>query len=214
MTLDLTKEQTAIDAGKRLLTLAQDDFEKSARALLASDGKTPIFAQPEHDARMAALRETMAARLASVDEKADGVLASIEAARLSEHADPLASLDLAQLSLAGQYRPFVREDCVALPVPQLTARLEWAAASKDAGLRFCYARYGAQRFQALVNADPQPAGVPELRAALEKLGAIGAARGLSPEAENLRYAAAGLKRAASYALSNGRPAGTGAPMGL
>ncbi len=206
MTLDLTKEQTAIDAGKRLLTRAQDDFEKSARALLASDGKTPIFAQPEHDARMAALRETMAARLASVDEKADGVLASIEAARLAEHSDQMASLDLAQLSLATQYAPFVREDCQDLPIPALVGRLEWAASSREKGLRAVYARYGAQRWRKELDAQPQPAGLPELRTALEKLGAIGAARGLSPEAENLRYAAAGLKRAASYALSNGRPA--------
>ena len=207
MTLDLTKEQTAIDAGKRLLTRAQDDFEKSARALLASDGKTPIFAQPEHDARMAALRETMAARLASVDEKADGVLASIEAARLSTHADPLASLDLAQLSLAGQYAPFVREDCQDLPIPALVGRLEWAASSREKGLRAVYARYGAQRWRKELDAQPQPAGLPELRTALEKLGAIGAARGLTPEMEALRFAAEALKRKSAYAVSgNGRPA--------
>lgn len=207
MAIDLATETARIDAAQRQLEHSVRAREEAQRDLLASDGKTPIHQPAEHARRMTAIQEAFKDRVAVAAGVADGVLATVEAARLSEHADPLASLDLAQLSLAGQYAPFVREDCAALPVPRLTARLEWAAASKDAGLRFCYARYGAQRFQALVNADPQPAGLPELRAALEKLGAIGAARGLTPEMEALRFAAEALKRKSAYAVSgNGRPA--------
>lgn len=207
MTIDLATETARIEAAQRQLEHSVRAREEAQRDLLASDGKTPIHQPAEHARRMTAIQEAFKDRVAVAAGVADGVLATVEAHRLSEHADPVASLDLAQLSLAGEYRPFVAEDCASMPLPQLVGRLEWAASSRDKGLRYCYGRYGAQRFQALVNADPQPAGVPELRQALEKLGAIGAARGLTPELENLRFAAEALKRKSAYAVSgNGRPA--------
>lgn len=207
MTIDLATETARIEAAQRQLEHSVRAREEAQRDLLASDGKTPIHQPAEHARRMTAIQEAFKDRVAVAAGVADGVLATVEAHRLSPHADPLASLDLAQLSLAGEYRPFVAEDCASMPLPQLVGRLEWVVSSRDKGLRYCYGRYGAQRFQALVNADPQPAGVPELRQALEKLGAIGAARGLTPELENLRFAAEALKRKSAYAVSgNGRPA--------
>ncbi len=206
-TLDLATETARIDAAKRQLENSVRAREEARRDLLASDAKTPIHQPPEHARRSQAIDDAFAARAAVAAGVAGDVLASVEAARLSEHADPLAALDLAQLNLAGAYRPFVAEDCANMPLPQLIGRLEWAAASKDKGLRYCYGRYGAQRFQALLNTQPQPAGLPELRQALERLGAIGAARGLTPELEQLRFAAEALKRKSAYAVSgNGRPA--------
>lgn len=205
-TLDLATETARIDAAKRQLEFSARAREEARRDLLASDGKTPIHQPDEHARRSQAIDDAFAARVAVAAGVAGDVLASVEAARLSEHADPLASLDLAQLNLAGSYRPFVAEDCETLPMPALVGRLEWAAASKDKGLRFCYGRYGAQRFQALLNTQPQPAGLPELRTALEKLGAIGPARGLTPEVETLRFAADALRRQSAYVVSgNGRP---------
>ena len=206
MAIDTATETARIDAAKRQLENSVRAREEARRDLLASDGATPIFGPDEHARRMATIQEAFAARAAVAAGVAGDVLAGVEAARLSEHADPLASLDLAQLNLAGAYRPFVSEDCANMAIPQLIGRLEWAAASKDKGLRYCYGRYGAQRFQALLNTQPQPAGLPELRAALEKLGAIGAARGLTPEMENLRFAADALRRQSAYVVSgNGRP---------
>ena len=206
MAIDTVAEAARIDAAKRQLENSVRAREEARRDLLASDGATPIHQPPEHARRMTAIDDAFAARAAVAAGVAGDVLAGVEAARLSEHADPLAALDLAQLNLANQYAPFVKEDCAALPLPQLIGRLEWAAASKDKGLRYCYGRYGAQRFQALLNTQPQPAGLPELRAALEKLGAIGAARGLTPEVENLRFAADALRRQSAYVVSgNGRP---------
>ena len=203
MTIDPTKEQARIEAAKQDLAQAQAAYDAGVRGLLASDGKTPIAQPDEHERRTAALRDALARKVASVDAAADGVIAAIEAARLSEHADGLASLDLAQLNLAGMYRPFVAEDCASMPLPQLIGRLEWAAQSRDAGLRAVYARYGAARWRKELNAQPQPDGLAELRAALEALGAIGAARGLAPELQELRFKADGLKRAAGYALAGG-----------
>mgnify|MGYP003377234428 CR=1 FL=1 len=206
MAIDTVAETARIDAAKRQLENSVLAREEARRDLLASDGKTPIHQPAEHARRSQAISDAFAARAAVAAGVAGDVLASVEAARLSEHADPLAALDLAQLNLAGAYRPFVAEDCANMPLPQLIGRLEWAAASKDKGLRYCYGRYGAQRFQALLNTQPQPAGLPELRAALEKLGAIGAARGLTPEMENLRFAADALRRQSAYVVSgNGRP---------
>jgi len=206
MAIDTATETARIDAAKRQLENSVRAREEARRDLLASDGKTPIHQPAEHARRSTAIDDAFAARVAVAAGVAGDVLAGVEAARLSEHADPLAALDLAQLNLANQYAPFVREDCASMPLPQLIGRLEWAAASKDKGLRYCYGRYGAQRFQALLNTQPQPAGLPELRTALEKLGAIGAARGLTPELENLRFAADALKRQATYVVSgNGRP---------
>ena len=206
MAIDTVAETARIDAAKRQLENSVLAREEARRDLLASDGKTPIHQPAEHARRSQAISDAFAARAAVAAGVAGDVLASVEAARLSEHADPLAALDLAQLNLAGAYRPFVSEDCANMAIPQLIGRLEWAAASKDKGLRYCYGRYGAQRFQALLNTQPQPAGLPELRAALEKLGAIGAARGLTPEMENLRFAADALRRQSAYVVSgNGRP---------
>jgi len=206
MAIDTATETARIEAAQRQLEHSVRAREEAQRDLLASDGKTPIHQPAEHARRMTAIQDAFKDRVAVAAGVADGVLASIEAARLSEHADPLASLDLAQLSLAGEYRPFVAEDCANMPVPALIGRLQWAAASKDKGLRYTYARYGLARFQALLNTQPQPAGLPELRTALEKLGAIGAARGLTPELENLRFSADALKRQSAYVLSgNGRP---------
>ena len=206
MAIDTVAETARIDAAKRQLENSVLAREEARRDLLASDGKTPIHQPAEHARRSQAISDAFAARAAVAAGVAGDVLAGVEAARLSEHADPLAALDLAQLNLAGAYRPFVSEDCANMAIPQLIGRLEWAAASKDKGLRYCYGRYGAQRFQALLNTQPQPAGLPELRAALEKLGAIGAARGLTPEMENLRFAADALRRQSAYVVSgNGRP---------
>ena len=206
MAIDTVAETARIDAAKRQLENSVLAREEARRDLLASDGKTPIHQPAEHARRSQAISDAFAARAAVAAGVAGDVLASVEAARLSEHADPLAALDLAQLNLANQYAVFVKEDCASMPLPQLIGRLEWAAASKDKGLRYCYGRYGAQRFQALLNTQPQPAGVPELRTALEKLGAIGAARGLTPELEQLRFAADALRRQSAYVVSgNGRP---------
>ena len=207
MAIDTATETARIDAAKGQLENSVRAREEAKRDLLASDAKTPIHGPDEHARRSQAIDEAFAARAAVAAGVAGDVLAGVEAARLSEHADPLAALDLAQLNLANQYAVFVKEDCASMAIPQLIGRLEWAAASKDKGLRYCYGRYGAQRFQALLNTQPQPAGVPELRTALEKLGAIGAARGLTPELENLRFAASALQRQATYATSvAGRPA--------
>ena len=206
MAIDTVAETARIDAAKRQLENSVLAREEARRDLLASDGKTPIHQPDEHARRSQAISDAFAARAAVAAGVAGDVLASVEAARLSEHADPLAALDLAQLNLAGAYRPFVAEDCATMAIPQLIGRLEWAAASKDKGLRYCYGRYGAQRFQALLNTQPQPAGLPELRQALERLGAIGAARGLTPELEALRFSADALRRQSAYVVSgNGRP---------
>lgn len=206
MTIDPTREQARIDAARQALAQAQAAHDAGLRGLLASDGRTPIYQPAEHEQRTAALRDALAGKLAAVDAQADGVIANIESARLSPYADPVAALDLAQLGLAGQYATFVKEDCGAMPVPELVGRLQWAAASKDTGLRFCYARYGAQRFKRELDAQPQPDGIAELRAALEQLGAIGGSRGLSPELQELRFKADGLKRATAFALAGGKPA--------
>lgn len=207
MALDPATETARIDAAQKQLAHTVATYEEARRDLLASDGKTPIYPEPEHAKRLARLRETFADRVASVDAVADAVLAGVERARLSEHADPLMALNLAELNLAGAFAPFVREDVATLPLAALVGRLEWAAASKDAGLRFCYARYGLARFQSMLASTPQPDGLPELRQALTQLGAIGASRGLSSEAEALRYAAVALKRATAGALAgNTRPA--------
>ena len=209
MTIDSTREQARIDAAKNTLAQAQQAYDDGVRSLLASDGKTPIHAQPEHERRTAALRDALAAKLATVDAQADSVIASIESARLNPYADPFVALDLANLDLADKHRVFVAEDCATLPVPELTGRLEWAAKHPGAYVRVLYGRYGALRFKALLNAKPQPDGLTELRAALEKLGAIGGAKGLSPELQNLRYAADAVKRATAYALAGGGKAAVG-----
>lgn len=205
MAIDITREQAKLDSAKNTMAAAQAAYDDGLRGLLASDGRTPIAAPPEHERRTEALRDALAAKLATVDEQVNSVIASIEAQRLSVFADPMVSLDYAQLGLAGQYAPFVREDCERLPVPELLGRLEWVSKQPGAYLRLLYGRYGAQRFQSLLDAKPQPPELPELRAALEALGAIGATRGLSPELQNLRYAADGVKRATAYARSGQKP---------
>ena len=208
MAIDITREQAKLDSAKSTMAAAQAAYDDGLRGLLASDGKTPIAAPPEHDRRTAALRDALENKLANVDAQADSVIASIETARLNPYADPLAALDLANLELAGRHRVFVAEDCASLPVPELLGRLEWAAKHPGAYLRVLYGRYGLQRFNALLDAKPQPDGLTEMRAALEALGAIGGAKGLSSELQELRYRADAVKRATAYARSGQKP-GTG-----
>jgi hypothetical protein len=205
MTIDPTREQSRIDAARQALAQAQQVYDAGVRGLLASDGKTPIAAQPEHDRRVAELRDALEKKIASVDAASDGVIAAIDAARLNPYADPVAALDLANHDLAARHRVFVAEDCASLPVPELIGRLEWAGKSSAPYVRVLYARYGLARFKRELDAQPQPAGLAELRAALEALGAIGSARGLSPELQELRFKADGLKRAAAFALAGGKP---------
>ena len=209
MTIDSAREQARIDAAKNTLATAQQAYNDGVRGLLASDARTPIYAPDEHERRTAALRDALAAKLATVDAQADSVIASIESARLNPFADPLAALDLANLELAGTHRVFVAEDCATLPVPELVGRLEWAAKHPGAYLRVLYGRYGVLRFKALLDAKPQPDGLTELRLALESLGAIGGAKGLSSELQELRYRADAVKRATAYALAGGGKAAVG-----
>ncbi len=126
----------------------------------------------------------------------------------------MAALDLANHDLAARHRVFVAEDCSTLPVPELIGRLEWAGKSSAPYVRVLYARYGLSRFKRELDAQPQPDGIAELRAALEQLGAIGGSRGLSPELTELRFKADGLKRATAYALDGGEKPGLGAKIAL
>ena len=116
----------------------------------------------------------------------------------------MAALDLANLELAATHRVFVAEDCATLPVPALVGRLQWAASHPGRYYGVLYARYGAQRFQSMLDAKPQPDGIAELRAALESLGAIGQSRGLSGEAVKRQEAAGALKRWATWQLGIAR----------
>ena len=125
MAIDTATETARIDAAKRQLENSVRAREEARRDLLASDGATPIHQPPEHARRMTAIDDAFAARAAVAAGVAGDVLAGVEAARLSEHADPLAALDLAQLNLANQYAVFVKEDCASMPLPALIGRLEF-----------------------------------------------------------------------------------------
>lgn len=215
MAIDMAAEAARLDGQRQRLESAKAAYADAQRALLASDGATPIYGETEHAKRSQAARDAFREKLANIGQQADEVIASIEAARLSPHADPMAGLGFIETETAVKHRVFVAEDCEALSIADLVGRLEWVRSKGDKGLEALYARYGARRFKSLLNTDPQPDGLPELRAVLEKMGAVGHTRGLSPELQELRFKADAVKRQAAYALEPGSgKKGTGKPMGL
>ena len=192
-------DQTQLDAAKASVTSALQTFNANKAKLLTHDGK-PILEPAAHARAVEKAGEPLRAAVEKALALGDAAIAEVEKGRLNQHADPMAALDLANLELAATHRVFVKEDCETLPVPDLVGRLAWAAAHPGKYYRVLYARYALARFQSMVNAKPQPAGIPELRAALEALGAIGQSRGLSPELQRLSENAAQLKRWAGREL--------------
>ena len=193
-------DQSDIAESKAAVTRAIESHGAAYMRLFASDGKTPISGPDLHARQVASIVAPLEKEVDKAVALADRVTAEVEKSRLNQYADPMAALDLANLELAATHRVFVKEDCETLPVPDLVGRLAWAAAHPGKYYRVLYARYALARFQAMVNAKPQPAGIPELRAALESLGAIGQSRGLSPELQRLSENAAQLKRWAGREL--------------
>ena len=187
-------DQTDIEASKLSVQKAIEAHGAAYSRLFAHDGKTTISGPDLHAQECARI-------LVPVET---AVTADIEKSRLSQYADPMSSLDLANLELAATHRVFVAEDCATLPVPDLVGRLQWAATHPGKYYLPLYRRYALARFQAMLAAKPQPSGVSELRAALEAIGALGASRGLSSEQQKRLEAAAAHKRWAQWELGLAR----------
>ena len=196
-------DNSDIDGAKAAVTRAIESHGAAYSRLFTFDGK-PINSPEQHTSELARLVQPVESAVAKALEVADKVTADVERTRLNQYADPMAALDLANLELASTHRVFVAEDCATLPIPELVGRLQWAAAHPGKYYGALYRRYGLARFQAMVNAKPQPDGIAEMRQALEQLGAIGASRGLSSEAVKRQEAAAALKRWAGRELSIAR----------
>ena len=196
-------DNSDIDGAKAAVTRAIESHGAAYSRLFTFDGK-PINSPEQHTSELARLVQPVESAVAKALEVADKVTAEVEKSRLSQYADPMAALDLANLELAATHRVFVAEDCATLPVPALVGRLQWAASHPGRYYGVLYARYGAQRFQSMLDAKPQPDGIAELRAALESLGAIGQSRGLSGEAVKRQEAAGALKRWATWQLGIAR----------
>ena len=197
-------DQTDIEASKLAVTRAIEAHGAAYSRLFAHDGKTTISGPDLHAQECARILVPVETAVTAAVAVADKVTAEVERTRLSQYADPMAALDLANLELAATHRVFVAEDCATLPVPDLVGRLQWAAAHPGKYYGALYRRYGLARFQALLDAKPQPDGIAELRAALETLGALGASRGLSPEQQRLAESAAAHKRWATWQLGLAR----------
>ena len=197
-------DQTDLEASKQAVQKAIEVHTAAYSRLFAHDGKTTISGPDLHAQECARILVPLETAVDKAVAVADRVVADVERTRLSQYADPMASLDLANLELAATHRVFVAEDCASLSVPDLVGRLQWAAAHPGKYYGVLYARYGAQRFQSMLDAKPQPDGIAELRAALETLGALGASRGLSPEQQRLAESAAAHKRWATWQLGIAR----------
>ena len=192
-------DNSDIDGAKAAVQKSLDVLATNQKTLYTFNGapiNSPELHQKEYDRLLAPVTAAVDRAL----EVAAKAAAQVEKTRLDQFADPLASLDYAQLGLAGQYAPFVKEDCASLPVPELVGRLEWANRYPSEYMKVLYRRYGAQRLQAMVTAKPQPSGIPELRQALEAIGALGATRGLTGDQQKRLEAAAALSRWAQYQL--------------
>ena len=196
-------DNTDLSAAKAAVQRSLDTLQVNQATLYTHDGHK-IHPPEQHTSELARLVQPVEAAVDRAVALADKAVADVERTRLNQFADPMSSLDLANLELAATHRVFVAEDCATLPVPDLVGRLQWAASHPGRYYGVLYARYGAQRFQSMLDAKPQPAGIPELRAALESLGAIGQSRGLSSEAVKRQEAAAALKRWATWQLGLAR----------
>ena len=197
-------DQTDIEASKLAVTRAIEAHGAAYARLFASDNRTPISGADLHARQVASIVAPLEKEVERAVALADRVVSEVEKSRLSQYADPMAALDLANLELAATHRVFVAEDCASLPIPELVGRLQWAAAHPGKYYGALYRRYGLARFQAMVNAKPQPDGIAEVRPALETLGAMGASRGLYPEQQRLAESAAAHKRWAAWQLGLAR----------
>ena len=192
-------DNSDLDAARAAVQRSLDIFATNQKTLYTFENAR-INPPDVHQRELDRLLAPVTAAVDRALEVADKVTAQVEKSRLDQYADPLAALDYAQLGLAGQYAPFVKEDCQNMDVRDLVGRLEWAGKYPSEYMKVLYRRYGMARFQAMMHAKPQPDGIAEMRAALEALGARGASRGLSSEQQKRLEASSALKRWAQWQL--------------
>ena len=104
--IDLIAETTKLDAAKQRLETAKTTYSDAQRALLASDGRTPIYDATGHASRTKALQDTFQGKVDAIDAQVDAIIGEIEKARLNPFADPLAILNLSLIHISEPTRPY------------------------------------------------------------------------------------------------------------
>lgn len=122
----------------------------TARAALYRDGQA-IYSAEEHQRRDAEAEAEFRRTFTAAASAAQAEIADAEADLLAldrREADPLSTLNAADVSHARSLAGFVKEDCEVLGVGTLADRVEDAARENDRAVWALTVRYGARRLEA------------------------------------------------------------------
>jgi hypothetical protein len=130
---------------KRRAEQAISAFEEERQRLYRRDG-SPVFGEAEHQERMGALVSGLQEEIeAEIDGAREDVATYEHEALALSYADPTKGLATTDRERFSASLPLVREDCQAMPLVSLVARLKAVAAVSDKVPKVLHARYGELR---------------------------------------------------------------------
>lgn len=207
-------DNSDIDGARQVVVRAMEKYNTDRAALLASDGRTPIYAEPVHAAKLATALESVQWATDKAVQVADKVTAAVESMRLAPFSDPTSQLSAADLADANLRAQWVKEDCETLPLGDLVERLRAVHASGSKSSTWLHDRYAKARWKVESDKTPQDAALSMFAETLRDLGVTGPKAGLSDDAQKRAEDAQRLKMFAGsqlrYAQTGVKP-GAGGP---
>ena len=131
---------------------AADKFESEKAAMFRPDGKR-IWADVQHDERIASMLETVTRAAANVKEEVDAAIEQAKAIEVLAHADPMQALTNDELQRAYFLRPFVIDSVDSMSLIELADRLAAVVATGSRGEQACYYQAAYKRTEALKEAS-------------------------------------------------------------
>lgn len=124
-------------------------FEEAEKKLYRKDG-TKAYGDAEHAEGLAKLREEHSGKLAQVISEVEQDAQEYEREALSyTYQDPASQVPASERGRLETSRPFVKEDCEDMAVPELTERISAVSAGTDRVAKVLHARYARRRLEAL-----------------------------------------------------------------
>jgi hypothetical protein len=142
---------TSIEVSENTFNYAVREFEANKAKLYRPDGK-PIYGPKEHAERLTALLERPRAALGAIEAEHPTVIAENEKVQLSQHLDPILSLNDGEITRANALRGFVADSVTETPLPELAQMLKAVLVLGGKPERALYARAAKKKVDALIAA--------------------------------------------------------------
>lgn len=125
------------------------DFEGAEKKLYRADG-SKVYGDEEHAERLAKLREEFSEKLGKVVSEVEQDAQEYDKeALVFSYTDLASQVPASERGRLEASRPFVKEDCEDMAVPELTERISAVSAGTDRVAKVLHARYARRRLEAL-----------------------------------------------------------------